>query len=249
MSVGVCQNTFDQTKSPRVAHRLQPQGQGQARVHKQRTWTKGQWVYVWRKFPGTGNGHLTRARWVGPGLVITQDSHSVWISMRSRIWKCCSDQLRPANHIEPLGAELIGSKDLAGSLVSEESLPPRSLTPIPEENVAPAPLLIRWLQKIEKAPSRQRRLRQEAGGPSVESEVLERAALRELKRLEREDRLRLQGERAMAVLPPDPWIAPELQQRRLKNLSLMVQMVSQRKFQKQMRMNTFFTLMPSTSSP
>ena len=53
----------------------------------------------------------------------------------------------------------------------------------------------------------------------------------------------------MAVLPPDPWIAPELQQRRLKNLSLMVQMVSQRKFQKQMRMNIFFTLMPSTSSP
>ena len=114
MSVGVCQNTFDQTKSPRVAHRLQPQGQGQARVHKQRTWTKGQ--FVWRKFPGTGNGHLTRARWVGPGLVITQDSHSVWISMRSRIWKCCSDQLRPANHIEPLGAELIGSKDLADVL-------------------------------------------------------------------------------------------------------------------------------------
>ena len=36
------------------------------RIHKQRNWTVGQWVYVWRKFPGTGQGHLTRARWTPP---------------------------------------------------------------------------------------------------------------------------------------------------------------------------------------
>lgn len=56
-------------------------------AHRQRVWTPGQWVYCWRKFTGTGGGHTTRARWVGPGLVIQQYHHSVWVAMRSRIWK------------------------------------------------------------------------------------------------------------------------------------------------------------------
>ena len=91
------------------------------RTRPQRTWTRGQWVYVWRKFPGTGNGHMTRARWVGPGLVIMQDGHSVWVSMRSRLWKCCSDQLRAANHLESLGAELANSDELSEVLAQAKS--------------------------------------------------------------------------------------------------------------------------------
>eukprot|EP00435_Cladocopium_sp_Y103_P028304 s1227_g7.t1 len=81
-------------------------------AHKERTWTPGQWVYVWRKFSGTGGGHATRARWVGPGLVVQQYNHSVWVAMRSRVWKCSSDQLRPANDAESLGAEMLDSGEL-----------------------------------------------------------------------------------------------------------------------------------------
>ena len=81
-------------------------------AHKERTWTPGQWVYCWRKFSGTGGGHMTRARWMGPGLVIQQSGHTVWVSMRSRLWKCSSDQLRPATYSESIGAELMDSEEL-----------------------------------------------------------------------------------------------------------------------------------------
>ena len=36
---------------------------------------------------------------------------SPW-AMRSRVWKCSSDQLRPANEAETLGAELTNEKGL-----------------------------------------------------------------------------------------------------------------------------------------
>ena len=62
--------------------------------HKQRTWALGQWVYVYRRFSGTGQGHLTRSRWIGPGVVVLQAGHTVWVSMRARLLKCNSDQLR-----------------------------------------------------------------------------------------------------------------------------------------------------------
>jgi hypothetical protein len=38
-------------------------------MHQQKQWAPNQWVYVWRKFPGTGGGHTTRARWIGPVLL------------------------------------------------------------------------------------------------------------------------------------------------------------------------------------
>lgn len=44
----------------------------QKQTHQQRTWFPGQWVYVWRRFSGTGQGHATRSRWTGPGLVLLQ---------------------------------------------------------------------------------------------------------------------------------------------------------------------------------
>ena len=82
------------------------------RRHLQRNWAVGQWVYVWRKHPGTGGGHITRGRWVGPGLVVMQSGHTVWVSMRARLWKCNSDQLRAASHHESLGAELSRAGEL-----------------------------------------------------------------------------------------------------------------------------------------
>ena len=80
-------------------------------MHRQRTWAVGQWVYVYRRFSGTGQGHLTRSRWIGPGIVVLQAGHSVWVSMR--FLKCNSDQLRSASSHETLGAELARAGELA----------------------------------------------------------------------------------------------------------------------------------------
>lgn len=119
-------------------------------LHQQKQWSPGQWVYVWRKFPGTGGGHTTRSRWVGPGLVILQQSGSVWVSMRARIWKCSSDQLRSASHLETLGAELSKSEGLSDILSQTRSKwmsRPRALqiqklgTNQPSHDMSPAQLL------------------------------------------------------------------------------------------------------------
>ena len=82
------------------------------RLHKQRQWAIGQWVYVWRRTAGTGGGHVTRARWTGPGIVVLQTRHTVYVSMRVRLWKCNSDQLRAASHYESIGAALSDTKEM-----------------------------------------------------------------------------------------------------------------------------------------
>ena len=79
---------------------------GKGKRHHQRQWAIGQWVFVWRRTPGIPVGHVSRSRWTGPGVVVMQHSHTVWVSMRSRLLKCSSDQLRPATHFESLGADL-----------------------------------------------------------------------------------------------------------------------------------------------
>lgn len=84
----------------------------QGHLHRQRQWFPGQWVFVWRRFAGTGQGHVTRCRWTGPGLVLMQSGHTVWVSMRARLLKCNSDQLRPASRDEAIGAELQKSGDI-----------------------------------------------------------------------------------------------------------------------------------------
>ena len=60
------------------------------RLHQQRQWALGQWVFVWRKHAGSGQGHLTRSRWVGPGIVVLQAGHTVYVSMRSRLCARCA---------------------------------------------------------------------------------------------------------------------------------------------------------------
>ena len=74
-------------------------------LHKHRTWTAGQWVMVWR----LSKHATTRHRWVGPGLVILQNGHTVYVAMRSRLWKCNSDQLRPASDTEDLAMQVVMS--------------------------------------------------------------------------------------------------------------------------------------------
>ena len=79
-------------------------------MHRHRTWSAGQRVLVWRTARGT-----ERARWVGPGLVVRQNAHTVYVGMRSRLWKCNGDQLRPATSTEEFAMEAVTSgqyKDL-----------------------------------------------------------------------------------------------------------------------------------------
>ena len=44
--------------------------------------------------------------------MLLQSGHSVWVSMRSRLLKCNSDQLRAATHYEAMGAEISKRGDL-----------------------------------------------------------------------------------------------------------------------------------------
>ena len=74
-------------------------------LHRHRVWTAGQWVLVWRLTKGAA----TRHRWVGPGLVILQNGHTVYVAMRSRLWKCNTDQLRPASRTEELAMQVVSS--------------------------------------------------------------------------------------------------------------------------------------------
>ena len=39
--------------------------------------------------------HL-RDRWVGPGIVVTSNNGTVYVGMRTRLWRCSPEQLRPA---------------------------------------------------------------------------------------------------------------------------------------------------------
>ena len=65
-------------------------------------------MYVWRKVKGRAKTHvLQRDRWVGPGAVVWQNGQTVWVAMRSRLWKCSSIQVRIATRAESLGAELL----------------------------------------------------------------------------------------------------------------------------------------------
>ena len=65
---------------------------------------------------------LQRDRWCGPGVVALQLGHTVWVGMRSKLWKCNVDQVREATHPESLGAELLKEGSLA-DLTRWASLP------------------------------------------------------------------------------------------------------------------------------
>ena len=75
-------------------------------LHKHRSWAAGQWVMIWR----TSKTATVRSRWVGPGVVVLQNGHTVYVAVRSRLWKCNVDQLRPANEMEELGMQVVQSR-------------------------------------------------------------------------------------------------------------------------------------------
>ena len=76
-----------------------------APTHQDRHWAPGQWVYVFRRARPSQELHL-RDRWVGPGVVVLSNNGTVYVGMRTRLWRCSSDQLRPALPSEVLGREL-----------------------------------------------------------------------------------------------------------------------------------------------
>ena len=78
------------------------------RAENSKSYSPGQWVYVWRRVKGKSKSHVfQRDRWVGPGAVVWHQGTTVWVAMLSRLWKCSSVHVRPATRAESLGAELL----------------------------------------------------------------------------------------------------------------------------------------------
>ena len=77
-----------------------------------RRWNIGQWVYVFRRGKPGDSMHPT-SRWVGPGLVVMNSQGIVWVAMRTRLWRCTAEQLRPAFPSEVLGSQLSSDPSLA----------------------------------------------------------------------------------------------------------------------------------------
>ena len=81
-------------------------------LHRDQFFRPGEWVFVWRKNPGASiaQGIPFRGRsghWRGPGLVVLHTGHTVYVSMRARLWRCATEQVRSATSEEILGAELV----------------------------------------------------------------------------------------------------------------------------------------------
>eukprot|EP00435_Cladocopium_sp_Y103_P026085 s4658_g6.t1 len=62
---------------------------------------------------GATNAATHQHRWVGPGLVVLSNNGTVYAGMRSRLWRCFSQQLRPALPSEILGKDLASDPGLA----------------------------------------------------------------------------------------------------------------------------------------
>ena len=89
-------------------------------MHRVKNWAPGQWVYVFRR-ARAGNDLHPRDRWVGPGVVILSNNSTVYVGMRSRLWRCSVSQLRPALPAEILGKEVAsdpGLRDLLHQVMS-----------------------------------------------------------------------------------------------------------------------------------
>ena len=81
------------------------------RTSPTRRWNIGQWVYVFRRAKPGDALHPT-SRWVGPGLVVMNSQGIVWVAMRTRLWRCSAEQLRPAFPSEVLGSQLSSDPEL-----------------------------------------------------------------------------------------------------------------------------------------
>eukprot|EP00959_Pyramimonas_sp_CCMP1952_P285157 5962243-Pyramimonas_sp.AAC.1 len=82
-----------------------------SRLHSDKIFKPGEWVYVWRRVTSANRSHsLQRDRWTGPGVVVHQTGSTVWVAMRTRLLKCSEEQVRPATRQEALGAELLDTE-------------------------------------------------------------------------------------------------------------------------------------------
>ncbi len=78
-------------------------------THQSRDWAPGQWVYVFRRGRPSQELH-PRDRWVGPGVVVLSNNKTIYVAMRTRLWRCAPEQLRAA-----LPSEVVLGKDIASS--------------------------------------------------------------------------------------------------------------------------------------
>ena len=83
-----------------------------AAPHQSRTWAPGQWVYVFRRGRPSQELH-PRDRWCGPGVVVLANNRIVYVAMRTRLWRCSPEQLRPAMPAEILGREIASDPGLS----------------------------------------------------------------------------------------------------------------------------------------
>ena len=132
-----------------------------AAPQQQRHWAPGQWVYVFRRARGNQDLHL-RDRWVGPGVVVVANNDTIYVGMRTRLWRCSPGQLRAALPSEVLGRELATSPGLsellrqvvagthAGAVdVQREGLPG------PEDMLGPVHRIEEGVAAASSAPSQQ----------------------------------------------------------------------------------------------
>lgn len=114
-----------------------------------RVWTDykpGEYVFVFRvpRLKKRKHGGIvddasisTKARWVGPGIVIAPDGANLWISMMGELWKVAREQCRPATTDEKTGIEAVvqecqelidefkrGSHRTGYKDITEEEFPP-----------------------------------------------------------------------------------------------------------------------------
>ena len=78
-----------------------------SRASTPKVFAPGQRVHVLRKAKGKAKSHvLQRDRWVAPEAVVRQSGRTVWVAVRSGLWKCSPLQVGSATRAESLGAEL-----------------------------------------------------------------------------------------------------------------------------------------------
>ncbi|OLQ04125.1 hypothetical protein AK812_SmicGene12846 [Symbiodinium microadriaticum] len=83
-----------------------------ASTHQTRRFHPGQWVYCFRR-GRPGDPLHPRDRWVGPGLVVVANNSTVYVGMRTRLWRCSPEQLRLAHPAEEMGQQLASDPGLS----------------------------------------------------------------------------------------------------------------------------------------
>ena len=76
-------------------------GAARSATHQTKQWAQGQWVYVFRR-----GRH-------GQEHVLVSNNRIIYVAMRTRLWRCSPEQLRPAMPAEVLGQEIATNPGVA----------------------------------------------------------------------------------------------------------------------------------------